>query len=277
LGGFANRREIYLKRFTDGQPRNFKGRVEETFESKFRESLEDLEFDGKLGTEAVVKGETFEESMLEFIGGQKRNNPFQFYRQIFLAQTPSLGTRKFKALSTYIHGDLNASNVIVNTNGDIRILDFARLVKDGPLEFDFAELEVDIRVRSLVRECEVSEGVANLVRQLFTFEERMLEVFSGTGNLEDSLVSEVAERFRPGFVAIKEIREKAIGFYQNLTNNELSRVDVLMPYMTAMYFESLAAMAFDIEPLAKTWALIAATVACEKIFLGDNETLEASA
>lgn len=62
-----------------------------------------------------------------------------------------------------------------------------------------------------------------------------------------------------------------------LIGNAHSGIDICRAYMTAMYFESLAALNFAPKSLAKTWALIAATVACEKLFSSIDKKAQVAA
>jgi hypothetical protein len=282
LGAFSQRREFYIKEIKDGARINFKGRVEDNFENSLRVSMQDdLElYGGEFGTERVIpETEDLRRPQIKFVDGELHANPLYFYSQIYSDPVSSAASLKITSLSTYIHGDLNVGNIITTPSGEVRIIDFARLVKDGPLEFDFAELEIDIRIRNLVEECGKMhdpldtkdtpkyepKSLETIVKDLFKFEETLLEVFDDRASEED-LVCKVSASFQPGFLAITKIRKKLLQTYRDLSDNVVSAPSVLKAYMTAIYFESLAALNFGSDPLAKTWALVAATVACENLF-----------
>ena len=289
LGGFSNRRELYIKEIKDGAHIDFKGKVENNFENSLRESVkEDLELGGgEFGTERVIpRTEDLRQRQIKFIDGIPHANPLYYYSQIHSYPANMVASLKFASLSTYIHGDLNVGNIIATPSGDVRIIDFARLVKDGPLEFDFAELEIDIRIRNLAEGCGImndsaytedeSKSLETIVKDMFKFEETLLEVFDGKASEED-LVCKVSADFQPGFLAITRIRKKLIQTYGELSENVISGPSLLKAYMTAIYFESLAALNFDLDPLAKTWALVAASVACEKLFGSIEQTAHVTA
>lgn len=272
LGDFDQRRDIYKKKLTAKKPRAIKGVVKATFENECRETLQKMRFQlGSNRTESVVVIQAPPGDFIEFSGGHKYPDPFNYIQRL---GSDKFSGKTFKSIRTYIHGDLHGRNIITTPSGEARFIDFAKLVTDGPLEFDFAELEIDIRIRNLFSLCEEpGEDVPTLIKHLFAFENGLLDVF-----VQPQKYAEVSipARFTPGFRAIKKIRETAIGLYEKLTKGKLSRAEVLLPYMTAIYFESLSTFTFKIEPLAKTWVLIAATVASEKIFSGHGATLHAS-
>jgi hypothetical protein len=283
LGGLQERRELY-KRIREGEHVDFIGRVESNFESSLRKSVnEDLELTGGGFTEMVIsRDEDLSQQMIKFIDTKEHQNPLYFYNRIYAYPKSHAALLKMKSLSTWIHGDLNGGNIITTPSGEIRVIDFARLVKDGPLEFDFAELEIDIRIRNMFKICEEMrdepepERLKTIVEHLFKFEETLLEVFKGKDS-EEELAKRVDERFKKGFLVIAKIRKKLIEMYEKLTGDPHSGADVCKVYMTAIYFESLAALNFGSKSLAKTWALIAATVACEKLFSSIDKKAQVAA
>lgn len=214
----------------------------------------------------------WENESLTYASGEIHSNPLYFYGRIYDQQ--SINSIPPKSLFTWIHGDLNVGNIIVRENGEARIIDLARLKKSGPLEFDFAELETDLKIRVLYKECkgllrdpQKNLRLADLIRGMFTVERALSRYFDEDFNpREDNPSGAILEEFQTGFLAVAQIREKLIAMYSELTGEKLSRTDVLGAYMSAIFFESVAVLNFGLDPLAKAWALVAATVACERLF-----------
>jgi len=101
------------------------------------------------GRAAIETARSFSEQRAHEFGARKVGNEliFENDNKVWLPtdQTLGAGYLRGKFNERIVHGDLNASNVIVSDDGDLTLIDFRHTAR-GPYAIDFAALHASIRL-----------------------------------------------------------------------------------------------------------------------------------
>ena len=197
---------------------------------------------------ATVAGSAASEAFLAFPGGLSLPNVCSFYED-FLTR-PALPSQDYHYVS-YVHGDLNAANVLVDAHRNVWVIDFFQAGRGHVLK-DLAKFENDLLY--------VLTPVADLVQ----FEEAL--AISRALISVDDLQAPLPERLSP-LKSVRLIRAWEVLRVLRRIAGDLCHEDRNpLQFEVALLRYAIHTLGFpECSPLQKRWALAAACLLAEQI------------
>jgi len=248
----------------DLKQKNFSGNVINTIDDILVDRVRDLEIFNKVKNILTAKKIRLKS------GKDLLPNPIFEYRRILNSKD------KLKCSPGRIHGDLHLENIIVTKVGDyrnwpIQLIDLAKHEKNQPVVYDFAKIEMDMKIR-LLRPCLKKNMLQMLPTALYDFERGLIAITklstTRTSTTQrnamrrkalkmQGLVHEGARhRFNNGLISILMIR------------SELNERYLDDEFYLALFFYSLSCLKFFKkagDKYERIWSFMSAVAALKEI------------